>query len=104
MLTELGDEVPIVLEVGTVFSLLCNVLRTPKVDIYSIAKWFDDSCRSQQLVGVVGAELDNEGPIERWITFFTAGNIEVIIAVSFIRLGCEHLSPDRQFVGYNNES
>ena len=75
-------QLPLVLEERPVVPFLRDLLRTPEVDVNSIAVRLDDLCRSEQHLRVVGAELDYErtvaGP-----ALFALWDVEVLIPVGF---------------------
>jgi hypothetical protein len=52
----------------------------------------DDLCRGEQLLRVVGAELDDEGPVGRRVAFFAGDQVKVGVAVCFVGGVSEYLS------------
>lgn len=61
--TQFINQLPILLQKTPVSSFPSDLLWTSKVDIHSITVFLDDFSGSQQLFGVVCAELDDQGTI-----------------------------------------
>jgi hypothetical protein len=82
--TELENEIPVILEEGTVSAAPRDVLWAPQVDVDAIAVLFDDFGGGEEVLGVVGAELDYQGPIGGWIALFAREGVEELIPVFFV--------------------
>ena len=65
-------------------TFLSDVLRTSKIDVDSIAVLLHDFSWNQQLFWVVGAELDDEWPVDGGVTFFPGDEIKILLAIGFV--------------------
>jgi hypothetical protein len=60
---------------------LCNVLGAAQVKVNSIAMWSNDFCRLEKIIWIVGAKLDDEWPVGRWISLFSMNSIKLTVTI-----------------------
>jgi hypothetical protein len=80
---ELVDEVPVFLQKGTVVAFASDALGTAEVEVDSIAEGLDMTSSGEQVVGVVGAELDKQ----RTVGFVVAVKMAVGLVESGVVVG-----------------
>jgi hypothetical protein len=83
--TEIVYNIPLVLKKCPIVPSACDILWAPQVDIDRITMSFDDFGRLEEVIDVIGAELDDQRPIQR-SAFLAIGYIEVLFPVAFPRL------------------
>ena len=68
-----------------------DVLRTTKVDVHRITVGLEQLSGCEEMVGVVGAELDNQGSVFR-PTLFAMHGVKVLLPVRLPYAFCVHLT------------
>ena len=90
-LTDVVNQIPLILKEGSISPLLSNLLGTPQIDVDGIAIRFENLCGSEDLLGVVSAKLHDQRSV-LFTAFLSVQNRETDLSKRLLRRGCEHLN------------
>ena len=77
---EAKDQRGILLQEGTVVAAPRDALRTSEIEVYGVGEWGGEGGGREQVLGVVGAKLHDERPVE--------AGVAVEVEVRGCELGC----------------